>query len=218
MRACAGRDNAAMQPKERPLALRLRQAVDAGELGLWDLRPVQEMVHYSPQWKSRLGFPDPGRADSTHFWRCRVHPDDLEPMLTAMRAHWRGVDPTYEVTFRLRSNGSGYRLVHSRGRVIERGADGAATRMVGTTLDLTPRPCTPQAGLPEGPRGVMVGPSAGLPFHLLLGMQPDGDTATDTAPSAATAAERKRLLDLMDDVLRATLAQLEGQRRLTAPG
>jgi hypothetical protein len=64
----------------------------------------------------------------------------------------------------------------------------------------------------------MVGPSAGLPFHLLLGMQPDGDTATDTAPSAATAAERKRLLDLMDDVLRATLAQLEDQRRLTASG
>lgn len=198
-----------MQPKERPLALRLRQAVDAGELGLWDLRPAQETVHYSPQWKSRLGFPDPHRADSTHFWRCRVHPDDLQAMLTAMRAHWHGTEPTYEATFRLRSNGSGYRLVHSRGRVIERSADGAATRMVGTTLDLTPRPCTPQAGLPEGPRGAMAGTTQGLPFHLLLGMQQADESATDTAPTAATAAERKRVLELMDDVLRATLVQLE---------
>ena len=48
-----------------------RQLIEAGELGLWDLRPDLETVHHSPQWKQRLGFPDPGGADSTHFWRCR---------------------------------------------------------------------------------------------------------------------------------------------------
>ena len=35
-----------MQPKERPLVLRLLEAVDAGEIGLWDLRPELETVQY----------------------------------------------------------------------------------------------------------------------------------------------------------------------------
>jgi len=187
------------------LMLRLRDAVDAGELGLWDLRPALETVHYSPTWKQRLGFPDPHSADSTHFWRCRVHPDDLEGMLTAMRAHASGAESTYAVTFRLRSNGSGYRQVHSRGRVIERNADGAATRMVGTMLDLTPRPCTPRGGLADGPRGPMAGSPMGLPFHVLLGAQRAGE-------AASLALERKRVLQLVDDLLRATLAHLEELR------
>jgi PAS fold len=190
-----------MHTKERPLALRLREAVDAGELGLWDLRPELEAIHCSPQWKIRLGFPEPQRADSTHFWRCRVHPDDLEGMLTAMRAHSQGSEPTYETRFRLRSNGSGYRRLHSRGRVIDRAADGRATRLLGTMLDLTPRPCTPQAGLPDGPRGAMAGVSPGQPFHLLLGAQGTG------------AAELHRLLALVDDLVRATLAQLNELRK-----
>ena len=195
-----------------PLALRLREAVDAGELGLWDLRPELETVHYSPQWKLRLGFPDPHGADSTHFWRCRVHPGDLQGMLTAIHAHTRGAEPAYGFKFRLRSNGSGYRVVHSRGRVIEWSADGRASRMVGTMVDLTARPCTPQGGLADGACGATAGGAAlGLPFHVLLSAQRPGE-ATDTASAAATAAERRRMLDLMDDVTRATLAQLDELR------
>lgn len=195
----------------QPLVLRLREAVDAGELGLWDLRPELETVHYSPQWKSRLGFPEPDGADSTHFWRCRVHPDDLQGMLTTMGAHTRGAAPRYESKFRLRSNGSGYRLMHSRGRVIEWSADGRASRMVGTMVDLTARPCTPRGGLAEGADGPVARVPLALPFHVLLSARRTGG-GTDTAAAAATAAERKRVLDLMDDVTRATLAQLQELR------
>ncbi|MEO6280861.1 PAS domain-containing protein [Roseateles sp.] len=194
-----------MDTKAQTPALRLQEAVDAGELGLWDLRPELETVHYSPQWKLRLGFPEPHRADSTHFWRCRVHPGDLPGMLTAMREHLSGTESTYEATFRLRSNGSGYRVMLSRGRVIEKAADGRATRMVGTMVDLTPRPCTPQSGLADGARGPMAGASLGLPFHLLLGAQRAGE-------ATAAAAERRRVLNLVDDLMLATLGHLEALR------
>lgn len=183
----------------QPLELRLRQAVEGGELGIWDLRLELETVHYSPQWKLRLGFPEPYSADSTHFWRCRVHPADLEGMLAAMRAHARGAQASYEATFRLRSNGSGYRAVHSRGRVIEWSADGRAARMVGTMVDLTQRPFTPQGGLPDGPRGSMEGSPLVLPFHELLSVE-----------TPETAPERQRLLGELEDVLQASLAALEG--------
>jgi hypothetical protein len=190
-----------MQRRQQPVEIRCRQAIAAGELGVWDLRLDLETVHYSPQWKLRLGFPEPHSADSTHFWRCRVHPADLPGMLAAMRAHASGAEPGYEVRFRLRSNGSGYRSLHSRGRVIERNAEGRAVRMVGTMLDLTERPPTPGGGLPAGPRGAMAGAPLALPFHVLLSGERPG-----------TDAERQRLLALLDDLLLATLAQLEGLR------
>lgn len=190
-----------MDMRRQPAALRWRQAVEAGELGIWDLRIELETVHYSPQWKLRLGFPEPYSADSTHFWRCRVHPDDFQGMLAAMGAHTRGSEPHYEATFRLRSNGSGYRVMHSRGRVIERSAEGRALRMVGAMVDLTERPCTPRTGLPDGPRGVMEGSPLELPFHLLLGSD---------AKTAQAAAERARVLGLVEDLLQAALAQLDG--------
>lgn len=202
----SGPDNSCMDMTAHPLALHLREAVDAGELGLWDLRPELETVHCSPQWKLRLGFPEPHSADSTHFWRCRVHPGDLQAMLTAMRAaHTAGTETLYEATFRLRSNGSGYRVMVSRGCVIEKAADGRATRMVGTMIDLTPRPCTPQGGLAAGSRGAMAGSPMALPFHVLLGVQRAGE-------AAGIVAERERVLPLVDDLVGATVAHLDELR------
>lgn len=184
---------------ELRLDLRLRHAVEAGELALWDLRPELETVQYSPRWKVLLGYPDPDSADSTHFWRCRVHPDDLPPMIERLRQHMQGDSPHYEATFRLRSNGSGYRRVHSRGRVIERGPQGRVLRMVGTMIDMTERPCTPAGGLPEGPRGMMAGTPIAMPLHLLLG-------------DALAVRERERVLGLVEDLLRASLDQVTSRR------
>lgn len=123
------------------------QALDEARFGVWDLDPRCESVHYSPAWKARLGFAGVPAADSTWFWRCRVHPDDFDGMLGSLRRHLDGFSDSYEMHFRLRSNGSGYRTVLSRGRVVERDARGDAIRMVGTMVDLTNRPMPPARGL-----------------------------------------------------------------------
>jgi len=178
--------------------------VQAGELGLWDLWHESETVQHSPQWKARLGFPEPQRPDSTHFWRCRVHPEDLEPMIAAMRAHLRGEIDSYQARFRLRSNGSGYRLLQSRGRVVARNAQGRALRMVGTMIDLTDRPLTPRAGLPEGLRDQMEGVPLDLPFHQLL-----SDELAGVDPERLRL-ERELVLSQVQDLLQASAAQLGG--------
>ena len=179
-----------------------RQAIEDGELGVWDLRPLLETVHHSPQWKARLGFPNVDQADRSDFWRCRVHPDDLGAMLQAMRAHTEGNSPSYEARFRLRSNGSGYRLLHSRGRVVERDAQGRVARMVGTMIDLTDRPTSPNGGLVDGARHGVAVQSFTHPFHALLG-----------AISADRAAMQERLIALVEDLLDDSVAQL---RRLSS--
>ena len=194
------------------LETRWCEAVATGELGLWDLRPELETVHHSPPWKRRLGFPDPQAADSTHFWRCRVHPEDLGGMLEAMRAHARGDRPLYEASFRLRSNGSGYRLLHSRGRIVARDAQGRVERMVGTMIDLTGRAFTPRSGLAEETHEApQEAPGAPLPLHLVL--CPAQGAGPPEAASQRLQQERGSLLAAMEDLLHAALAELDEQPR-----
>lgn len=191
-----------------PEEQRWRRALESGTFGVWDLDPRREMVHYSPEWKVRLGFPRVHAPDSTGFWRCRVHPEDFEPMLGALRSHVEGDSATYEMRFRLRSNGSGYRTMLSRGRVVARDDRGHATRLVGTMVDLTDRPAyaAPYGLAAEDPRQtVEVAPE---PFHALLGVgrplaAAQGGLAreTFTAVPSATADEARRLVGLVDDLL-----------------
>lgn len=178
---------------------RWRSAVEGGEFGVWDLDLLRETVHYSPRWKAHLGFPQLEAADAAAFWRCRVHPEDLQPMLLALREHMDGFSPCYEARFRLRSNGSGYRLMHSRGRVVARDAQGAALRLVGTMVDLTERPASPPPPLfieaPEPPQE----PGLPLPFHRLLGICAQIQAGQPASPG---------LLAQVDDLLELSLRQV----------
>lgn len=171
-------------------------AIDHGTFGVWDLDPCMETVHYSPGWKARLGFPRIGASDSTWFWRCRVHPDDFDAMARSLRAHLEGDCGSYEARFRLRVNGSGYRTVLSRGRVVARNHHGVATRMVGTMIDLTDRPAAAAAGhglAVEGPAPAIA--AAGLPFHAVLG----------AVCAVRRSTENEQLIDRVGDLLERAL-------------
>ena len=187
-------------------ARRWLQALEGARFGVWDLDPVLELVHYSPQWKVRLGFPRIHEPDSTGFWRCRVHPDDLQPMQGALRSHLDGYASSYEMRFRLRSNGSGYRTVLSRGRAVARDACGSATRMVGTMVDLTGRAVTaaPHGLATEDPGEAIE--SARLPLHAAIGI-----AGAPAGLGASTVVDEAHQLiglvsDLLDQALRESRA------------
>jgi hypothetical protein len=116
-----------------------RMAVVNATVGLWDLHPQMELVEYSPAWKTRLGFDGTQVLDSTSFWRSKVHPDDYNTMLRALRLHLDGYTATYEARFRLRCGNFRYAAVLSRGRVVERDHRGNPLRMLGTMVDYTGR-------------------------------------------------------------------------------
>ncbi len=153
-----------------PAERRWLQALEGAQFGVWDLDPRRETVHYSLPWKARLGFAGIAAVDSTWFWRCRVHPDDFDDMLGSLRRHLDGQSDSYAMHFRLRSNGSGYRTVLSRGRVVARDARGQATRMLGTMIDLTARPRPLASGVfgPDHARG-------GSPLQHALPVEEIGD-------------------------------------------
>lgn len=192
-------------------------AIQNSAFGVWDLDPRLDVVHYSPQWKARLGFPRIDAPDSSSFWRCRVHPDDFGLMLGCLRSHLDGCSSTYEMRFRLRSNGSGYRTVLSRGRVVARDDLGNATRMIGTMVDLTGRPAslathglaTEEHEKPEVSR---------LPFHAVLGLARSrheiGCSAAETRGSGKSggAQDSRRLVELIHDLLDGALREANAAR------
>lgn len=185
-----------------PQELRWRCAIEAGLFGVWDLNPVLDIVHYSPQWKVQLGFPQVFASDSTSFWRCRVHPADREAMLAALRAHVDGYTPTYEMQFRLRSNGSGYRTVLSRGRVVERDHRGNAARMIGTMIDLTGSAATPASvGLAFTTAAEAPAPDTARPFHESLGVAGGAVSAPCDEGGQRLADDKARYLGALGDLL-----------------
>lgn len=182
-------------PHPTPEEHRWLQALESARFGVWDLDPRLETVHYSPQWKARLGFPRIHAADSTSFWRCRVHPEDVDTMLDQLRAHLDGHSASYAMRFRLRSNGSGYRTMLSRGRVVARDADGQALRVVGTMVDLTPRPVAPAPAAIASEHGTELDVT-GMPLLQAL-----------RAPGGGTAGPCLALVDRIDDLLERALRE-----------
>lgn len=187
---------------------RWRLALEGASFGVWDLDPRAEQVHYSPPWKARLGLAPVDAPDSTTFWRQRVHPDDLAPMLGALRAHIDGDTAAYEMQFRLRGGGAGWRSVLSRGRVVERDAQGRALRVVGTMVELSGRPPQPGSGAAERARRSRLCHDLRTPLHAILGLsyllaQRAGETGADEQRRHLAAIEEagRNLLDRVDDLL-----------------
>lgn len=112
-------------------------ALDGAGHGAWDWSPEDGRVVYSRQWKAMLGYGEGEIGDSLAEWSRRVHPDDLESALAAVRAHLDGRSPVYRHTHRLRARDGSYRWILDQGMVCERDAGGRPLRVVGTHTDIT---------------------------------------------------------------------------------
>ena len=118
---------------------RLRLAVEATSIGIWDVDATRGTRRWSPEFSAILGLPVTFEGDAGVF-ESLIHPDDREPVLALYRSAYEpGADGTYNAEFRIRRADTGeVRWVSATGRVTF-GADGRALRGVGTLDDITER-------------------------------------------------------------------------------
>lgn len=109
------------------------------ELGFWDWHIPSGRGRFNRRWCEMLGVVLDEIEHDVASWQQRVHPDDIDRVLAAWSAHVEGRTDVYETEHRLRHRDGRWIWILDRGMVIERTADGAPLRAVGTHLDISER-------------------------------------------------------------------------------
>ncbi|HEX7441352.1 MAG TPA: diguanylate cyclase [Caldimonas sp.] len=130
---------ASAEEERRRGAERLELALRGAELGLWDWDVVRDRSIQNELTQLQLGYEGGEIGSDGAAWRALIHPDDAERITLALQAHFRQESESYESEFRIRQKSGQWAWLLSRGKVVERAADGRPLRMVGTHMDITER-------------------------------------------------------------------------------
>ena len=168
------RDISARKAAERAhleAAQRLDLAVAIANLGFWEWRPAEGRVFLSEQWKLQLGYADDEMPNRFEEWESRLHPDDHDRVVAALREYAEHPAGEYPSEQRLRHRDGSYRWIACRA-IAETGPDGRTTRLVGTHLDITDLKIVEQRILEAAQHDLLTGlPNRNLVFeyasHLL---------------------------------------------------
>lgn len=119
-----------------------RLAVEAGQIGTWDLDLEAGECYLSDHMSDLLGYdPDQFSAPKGHWqqvvpqdeWMASVHPDDREDMRQALRSSREQGEP-FELEFRIQYDSDSVRWLYAKGDVT-RTDDGL--RLHGASIDIT---------------------------------------------------------------------------------
>jgi PAS domain S-box-containing protein len=135
------RDTTARKHAEQALQRsheRYALATGAGGVGVWDWNLQTNEFYVDSSLKVTLGYASDELGDRFEDWRHRIHPDDLEGVLSRTRAHLQSGAAAYEDEYRMICRDGSIRWWLARGSVSER-IGTQPVRMTGTYTDITAR-------------------------------------------------------------------------------
>jgi diguanylate cyclase (GGDEF)-like protein/PAS domain S-box-containing protein len=119
---------------------RLRLALQATNLGLYDLNLQTGEAVVTPEYVRMLGYdPESFRESNIAVWRDRLHPDDREAVWQLYQECVEGKRDAYWVEYRHRRSDGGWVCILSIGKVVAHDAQGRPLRMLGTHTDISER-------------------------------------------------------------------------------
>lgn len=118
---------------------RLRLALEAADLGTWEVDCRSGALVRSPRTATILGHAPEELATTVEQWRERIHPADRAETTARFAALCRDEIARYEVQYRRRRPDGSWVWVEACARVVERDAQGRPLRVAGTLQDVTAR-------------------------------------------------------------------------------
>ena len=123
---------------------KLRQALQASGIGLWDWNTHTSEIVLSEEWKRQLGYEKTELTDSFETWEGLLHPEDRARVIGYLRDSVREHHEEYRQEYRLRHKDGTYRWIESRAALVTE-ADGRRIRFLGSHMDITDRKRMEQA-------------------------------------------------------------------------
>jgi PAS domain S-box-containing protein len=117
---------------------KLRQALQASGIGLWDWNTETNDVVLSEEWKRQLGYEETELSDTFETWVTLLHPDDHGRAIAYMGEYARERQGEYRQEFRLRHKDGTYRWIEARASFVTE-TDGSQIRLLGSHTDITER-------------------------------------------------------------------------------
>ena len=118
---------------------RLDLALSGSRLALWDWDLAHDRVYFNESWPVLLD----GKPRECTFRGAEVtewnHPEDQAVFAAALGNALKGVSDEFDCEYRVRNEEGEWVWIQSRGRVTERGAEGKALRMTGTSMNVNER-------------------------------------------------------------------------------
>ncbi|MNF43592.1 Signal transduction histidine-protein kinase BarA [compost metagenome] len=131
------RDVALIEQSEQRLDL----ALQSGALGLWDWNVSLGIVINNGVWLRILGYSqcelELTFGNGLDRWARLIHPDDLESVMAKLNAHLDNQTDEYRAEYRVCNKNGDWLWVLDIGKVMQRDAQGVATRVTGVLQDIT---------------------------------------------------------------------------------
>nr|WP_239027015.1 PAS domain-containing protein [Geomonas oryzisoli] len=115
---------------------RHRVALDAAELGIWDLDVAGNDCYFSPYCYEMLGYTGGQMQGRLEEWSNIIHPQYLENARRVLESCISGGIERFELEFRLKTNEGKWHWFRCTGKAAERDACGKACRLAGTLQDI----------------------------------------------------------------------------------
>jgi signal transduction histidine kinase len=130
-----GRENELLLEKLARAKERLDLALQASNVLIWEWDGRRGEIILDGRWSDVLGHHE-STVRRLQDVKGLFHPEDLPALHRAQVDCMKGTTPEYVAEHRVRTPSGDWRWSVSRGRVLERDADGRAVRMIGTNVDI----------------------------------------------------------------------------------
>ncbi|MGL1930989.1 MAG: PocR ligand-binding domain-containing protein [Desulfotalea sp.] len=131
--------NSQLKPKEIGQNERLQFSIEANNDGIWDLDLVLGKAHYSDYFWNILGYEGMVDCCDVNYWHRYVHKGDLQNVIHKYQDCIDGKIDEFSIEFKMRNKHGEWLWILSKGKVVVRGSDCKAQRIIGTHRDINLR-------------------------------------------------------------------------------
>jgi len=111
---------------------RLSKTLIAANDGMWDWDLITNKVYFNPRYYEMAGYAINEFPYEFDEFQKRIHPDDVENVMTQVQLHIEGKTARFKVEFRFKKKSGAWLWMLGRGQIVERDKNNKPARFIGT--------------------------------------------------------------------------------------